>query len=72
MRWTMTWKPVAFLVMLGLTATLAACGGSDTETTEPADVDAIEEPAEGEAVEGEEAEGEAVEGEETEGEGTPE
>ena len=68
MRWTMTWaKPMlAFLMMLGLTATVAACGGGDTP--EPAeDGEATEEPAEEgdteEAEEGaeEEAEEEAAE-----------
>jgi hypothetical protein len=56
MRWTMTWaKPMlAFLMMLGLTATVAACGGGDTPepaeegeaTEEPAEEGATEEPAE--------------------------
>jgi hypothetical protein len=70
MRWTLnlTKSAIAVLMMVGLATGLAACGGG-AETTEPTDGEAVEEPAEGEATEGEEAEGETTEGEEAEGEG---
>lgn len=76
MRWTLnlTKSAIALLMMVGLTTGIAACGGG-TETTEPAEGEAVEEPAEdgeapaeGEEAEGEEAEGEEAEGEEAEGE----
>lgn len=60
MRWTLTWKPVAFLMVLGLTATLAACnGGGGDDVMEPIEEPpAVEEPAE----EAEEEEAEEEEG----------